>query len=70
MQRLGIRFEVVEALLNHTGKSQGGVAGIYQRHDWASEKRSALQAWSLHVRQIVAISSGGNIISIEAARSK
>lgn len=46
MQRLGVRFEVTEALLNHVSGSKSGVAGIYQRHDWANEKRAAVAAWS------------------------
>lgn len=49
LQRLGVRFEVTEAILNHVGSSKSGVAGIYQRHDWATEKRSALDAWSGHI---------------------
>lgn len=60
-QRLGIRFEVTEAVLNHVSGSKAGVAGIYQRHDWKDEKRSALNAWARflsglgesHERQVV-----------------
>jgi integrase len=48
-QRLGIRFEVTEAVLNHMSGSRGGVAGVYQRHDWAAEKADALARWSNHV---------------------
>ena len=33
--------------------SRGGIAGVYQRHDWAAEKRAALDAWATHVRSIV-----------------
>lgn len=33
-QRLGVRFEVTEAVLNHLGGSRAGVAGIYQRYNW------------------------------------
>ena len=40
-QRLGVRFEVTEAVLNHVGGSRSGVAGVYQRHDWKPEKREA-----------------------------
>lgn len=47
-QRLGVRFEVTEAVLNHVGGSRSGVAGIYQRHDWKDEKREALNLWSEH----------------------
>jgi integrase len=46
LQRLGVRLEVTEAVLNHLSGSRAGVVGIYQRHDWAEEKRAALDAWS------------------------
>jgi integrase len=49
LQRLGVRLEVTEAILNHVGGSRAGVTGIYQRHDWATEKRAALDAWATHV---------------------
>jgi integrase len=49
LQRLGVRLEVTEAVLNHISGSRGGIAGVYQRHDWASEKRVALDAWASHV---------------------
>lgn len=53
-QRLGVRFEVTEAVLNHVGGSRSGVAGIYQRHDWRDEKRDALDTWSEHISKILA----------------
>jgi integrase len=53
MQRLGVRREVVEAILNHVSGSQAGIVGIYQRHDWAEEKRAALNAWAVEVAGIV-----------------
>jgi hypothetical protein len=46
LQRLGVRLEVTEAVLNHISGSRGGIAGVYQRHDWAAEKRAALDAWA------------------------
>lgn len=49
LQKLGVRFEVTEAVLNHLSGARSGVAGIYQRHDWADEKRAALQSWGCHV---------------------
>jgi integrase len=53
LQRLGVRLEVTEAVLNHISGSRGGIAGVYQRHDWATEKRAALDAWAAHVLAIV-----------------
>lgn len=56
-QKLGVRFEVTEATLNHVSGAKGGVAGIYQRHDWKEEKRAALDAWARHVASILRVSS-------------
>lgn len=65
-QRLGVRFEVTEAVLNHVSGSKGGVAGVYQRHDWADEKRTALEAWARHVAAIVAPADSSNVVAIGA----
>jgi integrase len=48
-QRIGVRFEVTEAVLNHVSGSRSGVAAVYQRHDWKPEKRQALDAWNDHI---------------------
>jgi integrase len=53
LQKLGVRLEVTEAVLNHVSGSRAGVVGIYQRHEWAEEKRAALNAWGEHVAAIV-----------------
>lgn len=53
LQKLGVRFEVTEAVLNHVSGAKSGVAGVYQRHDWAGEKRDALDAWGRHVAALV-----------------
>ena len=44
MQKLGITLQVVEAVLGHTG-TRAGIVGIYQKHDFAAEKKAALEAW-------------------------
>lgn len=49
MQRLGVRLEVTEQALNHVSGSRAGIVGIYQRHDFANEKRVALEAWGEHM---------------------
>lgn len=49
LQRLGVRLEVTEAVLNHVGGSRKGIVGVYQRYGWDSEKRAALEAWTKHV---------------------
>ena len=64
MQRLGIRFEVTEAVLNHVSGAKGGVAGVYQRHDWATEKRAALDAWAAEVDRIVRGAKADNVVKL------
>lgn len=63
-QRLGVRFEVTEAVLNHISGSKSGVAGIYQKHDWKAEKRSALEAWARHVAAIISPAKKTNVVAI------
>jgi integrase len=53
LQRLGVRLEVTEQVLNHISGSRAGIVGVYQRHDFASEKRAALDAWGAHVLAVV-----------------
>jgi integrase len=66
LQRLGIRFEVTEAVLNHISGSKGGIAGVYQRHHWADEKRAALDAWAIEVDRIVRGTKADNVVKLHA----
>ncbi len=49
MARLGIALPVIEKVLNHASGSFSGVVGVYQRHDYAAEKREALDLWSSQI---------------------
>lgn len=71
MQRLGVRFEVTEAVLNHTsGASRSGVAAVYQRHDWAEEKRAALDAWGEHCRRLAdGAGEADNVVRLRTVNS-
>jgi integrase len=64
LQRLGVRFEVTEAVLNHVSGAKGGVAGVYQRHDWATEKRVALDAWATHVERLLMGTDCNNVVRL------
>ena len=56
MAKLEVPFEVREAVVNH---KQGGVAGIYNRYDFAKEKKAALLLWDQHLQEILGGASGG-----------
>ncbi|MCB4805168.1 integrase [Methylobacterium brachiatum] len=49
---IGILPHVIEHVLNHVSGYRAGVAGIYQRHNYATEMREALIRWAEHVAQI------------------
>lgn len=67
MQRLGVRFEVVEAILNHVSGAKGGVAGIYQRYGWEPEKRAALDAWGSLIARLLDPTDESNVVPIAGA---
>lgn len=54
MARLGVALPVVERVVNHVSGSFAGIVGVYQRHDFADEKREALEKWADHVAAITA----------------
>jgi integrase len=53
MARLGINLPVIEKVLNHQSGSFAGIVGVYQRHDYAGEKRKALEMWASHIEGLV-----------------
>jgi integrase len=55
MARLGINLPVIERVLNHVSGSFAGIVGVYQRHDFADEKREALAKWAAHLSTIVGL---------------
>ena len=63
MARLGIAVRVTEAVLNHVSGTGGGIVAVYQRHDYADEKRAALDAWARYVTQLVE-GKPGNVVRI------
>jgi integrase len=68
MARLGIAVRVTEAVLNHVSGTGGGIVAVYQRHDYADEKRAALEAWG---RQVLALVEGqpANVVPLVGART-
>ncbi|WP_296164701.1 site-specific integrase [uncultured Brevundimonas sp.] len=64
LQRLGVRLEVTEAVLNHVAGTRGGLVGVYQRHEFLDEKRHALDAWAAEVERIANPTARGNVVAI------
>jgi integrase len=58
MARLGVAPHVADKILNHQAGTISGVAAVYQRHEFLSERKEALERWAAHVAHIVAEASG------------
>jgi integrase len=64
MQKLKIRLEVTEAVLNHVSGSRAGVVGIYQRYNFAEEKGEALTAWSRYLEALIYPERVSNVVAL------
>jgi integrase len=63
MARLGVALPTVEKVLNHRSGSFRGIVGVYQRHDYASEMRAALELWGAHIDRLTS-GAVDNIIAL------
>ena len=66
LQRLGIKLEVTEAVLNHVSGSRAGLVGVYQRHEYSAEKRAALDAWARRLDAIINCAPAANVVKLKA----
>lgn len=53
MASLGTAPYIIEAVLNHASGTVSGVAAVYNRYQYASEKGAALEQWAERLRSIV-----------------
>jgi integrase len=68
MARLGIQLPVIEKILNHRSGTFRGIVGVYQRHTFAEEKRTALSAWASHVETVVSGKQTTNVIHLHSSK--
>ena len=50
MARLGVPPHVADKILNHQSGTISGVAAVYQKHEFLTERKDALDRWSQHGR--------------------
>jgi hypothetical protein len=58
MARLGAAPHVADKILNHQSGTISGVAAVYQRHQFLSERKDALERWGTHVGKLVSAMRG------------
>ena len=66
---LGINLPVIERCLNHVSGSFAGIVGVYQKHDFADEMRTAMERWGRYVEALAAGEATGNVVEITKARA-
>ena len=62
--RLGIAVHVVEAALNHRSGSIRGIAAVYNRYSYDTEKRAALEVWGHHVEGLASAKLAANVFRL------
>jgi integrase len=68
MAGIGIAPHVVEAALNHKSGAIKGIAAVYNRYNYAAEKRAALDAWARRLDAIITCTALTNVVSISVGR--
>lgn len=67
MARLGVSPIVLGHVANHRTVSKGGITmSVYIKHEYAEEKRRALEAWANYVGKLTE-SPGSNVVPIKVA---
>jgi integrase len=69
MAGLGIAPHVVEAVLNHKSGNIKGVAAVYNRYNYADEKRAALDAWARKLEEIVSGKPAANVVQLKKTKA-
>ena len=64
LSALHVNSEVAEAVLGHQRR---GVAGVYDRYTYATEKREALEAWAIRLRSIIEPAEPSNVVALRGA---
>ena len=67
MARLGIAPHIADKILNHQSGTISGVAAVYQRHEFLSERKEALERWGSYVAQVVSPVSSELRASVQKA---
>ena len=53
MARLGVAPHVADKILNHQAGTISGVAAVYQRHEFLTEREKALDIWGAHLGELL-----------------
>jgi integrase len=66
MAEIGIQPHIIEAVINHKSGHKGGIAGIYNKAEYAEPKRKALERWAMHVAAVVTGTKDDTVVPLRA----
>lgn len=69
MARLKIPPHVVDRILNHTSGTIRGVARVYNRFDYADDRRAALEAWGRYIEALIDADRSQNVVELSKVRA-
>jgi integrase len=49
MAALGVAPHVADKILNHQSGTISGIAAVYQRHEFLTERKAAIELWAIHI---------------------
>jgi hypothetical protein len=53
MAEIGIEPHTIEAVLNHFSGHKSGVAGVYNKAGYPTQKKHALITWANHIARLI-----------------
>jgi integrase len=65
LQKVGVAPHIIERVLGHV---VGGIAGVYQRHSYDTEKAAALQHWADYVERLVSGKADDKVLPMQPAK--
>ncbi len=68
LAQIGVPLHIGELLVNHKSGSIRGVAAVYNRYSYDTEKRSAAEAWSRHIAQLASGEPAANVAVLSTQR--
>jgi integrase len=68
---LGFMPHVIERVLNHISGAQGGLIGVYQRHEYLEDRKQAMHAWGAYIDRLINVAayqhSAGAVLTFRRA---
>ena len=61
---------LVERVLNHVSGAQGGLVGVYQKHQYRVERKAAMLAWGNYVEKLTAPDEASNVVDLHRTASE